>query len=137
MKNISQTDFSKFLKESFVSVWVDRESGFGTFPIESMISNTPVIGVVPNLKPDWMNENNGIWTYSFNEIIDVLANFAQNWLEDNINEELYTKMSETGEKYQNKESFDNKIESLFVDYFNVRKEMFSQQLEKIKITEEK
>jgi glycosyltransferase involved in cell wall biosynthesis len=137
MKNISQTDFSKFLKESFVSVWVDRESGFGTFPIESMISNTPVIGVVPNLKPDWMNENNGIWTYSFNEIIDVLANFAQNWLEDNINEELYTKMSETGEKYQNKESFDNKIESLFVDYFNVRKEMFSQQLEKLKITEEK
>jgi hypothetical protein len=137
MKNISQTDFSKFLKESFVSVWVDRESGFGTFPIESTISNTPVIGVVPNLKPDWMNENNGIWTYSFNEIIDVLANFAQNWLEDNINEELYTKMSETGEKYQNKESFDNKIESLFVDYFNVRKEMFSQQLEKIKITEEK
>jgi glycosyltransferase involved in cell wall biosynthesis len=137
MKNISQTDFSRFLKESFVSVWVDRESGFGTFPIESMISNTPVIGVVPNLKPDWMNENNGIWTYSFNEIIDVLANFAQNWLEDNINEELYTKMSETGEKYQNKESFDNKIESLFVDYFNVRKEMFSQQLEKLKITEEK
>jgi glycosyltransferase involved in cell wall biosynthesis len=137
MKNISQTDFSKFLKESFVSVWVDRESGFGTFPIESMISNTPVIGVVPNLKPDWMNENNGIWTYSFNEIIDILANFAQNWLEDNINEELYTKMSETGEKYQNKESFDNKIESLFVDYFNVRKEMFSQQLEKLKITEEK
>jgi hypothetical protein len=137
MKNISQTDFSKFLKESFVSVWVDRESGFGTFPIESMISNTPVIGVVPNLKPDWMNENNGIWTYSFNEIIDVLANFAQNWLEDNINEELYTKMSETGEKYQNKESFDNKIESLFVDYFNVRKEMFSQQLEKLKITDEK
>jgi glycosyltransferase involved in cell wall biosynthesis len=137
MKNISQTDFSRFLKESFVSVWVDRESGFGTFPIESMISNTPVIGVVPNLKPDWMNENNGIWTYSFNEIIDVLANFAQNWLEDNINEELYTKMSETGEKYQNKELFDNKIESLFVDYFNVRKEMFSQQLEKLKITEEK
>jgi glycosyltransferase involved in cell wall biosynthesis len=137
MRGITQKDFAKFLRESFVSVWVDRESGFGTFPIESMISNTPVIGVVPNLKPDWMNENNGIWTYSFNEIIDVLANFAQNWLEDNINEELYTKMSETGEKYQNKESFDNKIESLFVDYFNVRKEMFSQQLEKLKITEEK
>ena len=137
MKNISQTDFAKFLKESFVSVWVDRESGFGTFPIESMISNTPVIGVVPNLKPDWMNENNGIWTYSFNEIIDILANFAQNWLEDNINEDLYVKMSETGEKYQNKELFDNKVESLFVDYFEVRKEMFNQQLEKLKITEEK
>lgn len=45
-------------------------------------------------------------------------------------------MTETGEKYQNKEMFNDKIESLFVDYFNVRKEMFNQQLEKLKITEE-
>ena len=136
MKNISQTDFSKFLKESFVSVWIDRESGFGTFPIESMISNTPVIGVVPNLKPDWMNENNGVWTYSFNEVIDILANFAQNWLEDNISEDLYTNMTETGKKFQNKPLFDEKVETLFNEYFQVRKEMFSQQLEKLKITEE-
>lgn len=77
MKNINQSDFSKFLKESFVSVWVDRESGFGTFPLESMITNTPVIGVVPNLKPSWMDGNNGIWTYSFNEIVDVLGNFVR------------------------------------------------------------
>ena len=136
MKNISQTDFSKFLKESFVSVWIDRESGFGTFPIESMISNTPVIGVVPNLKPDWMNENNGVWTYSFNEVIDILANFAQNWLEDNISEDLYTNMTETGKKFQNKPLFDEKVETLFNEYFQVRKEMFNQQLEKLKITEE-
>jgi hypothetical protein len=136
MKNISQNDFSKFLKESFVSVWVDRESGFGTFPIESMISNTPVIGLVPNLKPEWMSENNGIWTYSFNEIIDILANFAQNWLEDNINDDLYDKMTETGIKYQNKPLFDQKVESLFTEFFEVRKNMFNQQLEKLKITEE-
>lgn len=136
MKNISQTDFSKFLKESFVSVWIDRESGFGTFPIESMITNTPVIGMVPNLKPDWMNENNGVWTYSFNEIIDILANFAQNWLEDNINDDLYVKMTETGEKYQNKTMFYQKVESLFNEFFKVRQDMFSLQLEKLKITEE-
>ena len=105
MKNINITDFSKYLKESFVSIWVDKESGFGTYPIESMISNTPVIGLVPNLKPDWLNENNGIWTYEFNEIIDVTANFAQNWLEDNINNDLYVNMKETGEKYQNIENF--------------------------------
>ena len=136
MKNINITDFSKYLKESFVSIWVDKESGFGTYPIESMISNTPVIGLVPNLKPDWLNENNGIWTYEFNEIIDVTANFAQNWLEDNINNDLYVNMKETGEKYQNIENFNEKIETLFTQYFEIRKDMFSQQLEKLKITEE-
>jgi hypothetical protein len=137
MKNISQTDFSRFLKESFVSVWVDRESGFGTFPIESMISNTPVIGVVPNLKPDWMNENNGIWTYSFNEIIDVLANFAQNWLEDNINEELYSEMESTSLKYRDEEKFKTEVLSTFNEYFESRHKLFSEQLDKLKITEEK
>ena len=77
-----------------------------------------------------------VWTYSFNEVIDILANFSQNWLEDNINEDLYTNMTETGEKFQNKTLFDEKVETLFNEYFKVRKEMFSQQLEKLKITEE-
>ena len=67
---------------------------------------------------------------------DILANFAQNWLEDNISEDLYTNMTETGKKFQNKPLFDEKVETLFNEYFQVRKEMFSQQLEKLKITEE-
>jgi hypothetical protein len=62
MRGITQKDFANFLKDSFVSVWVDNESAFGTFPLESMISGTPVIGKIPNLKPDWMSENNGVWT---------------------------------------------------------------------------
>ena len=43
MRGISQLDFSKFLKESFLSVWVDNESAFGTYPIESMASGTPLL----------------------------------------------------------------------------------------------
>lgn len=45
-------------------------------------------------------------------------------------------MSETGEKYQNKLLFEEKVENLFNDFFSTRKDMFSQQLEKLKITEE-
>jgi hypothetical protein len=106
MRGIKQEDFANFLKESYVSVWVDSESGFGTYPLESMISGTPVIGKVPNLKPEWMNEENGVWTYQFNEIVDIIANYTQNWLEDNISEELHAKMQETGLKYASKEKFD-------------------------------
>jgi hypothetical protein len=56
MRGIAQEDFSKFLKDSFVSVWVDNESGFGTYPLESMVSGTPVIGKVPNMIPEWMTQ---------------------------------------------------------------------------------
>ena len=136
MRGIKQDDFAKFLRESFVSVWVDNESGFGTFPIESMLSGTPVIGKVPSLKPEWLNEENGIWSYHFNEMVDFIANFTQSWLEDGISEELYNKMVESANMFKNEESFKNNIINLFDDYLTKRKNLFSEQLEKIKITEE-
>ncbi len=136
MRGIKQEDFAKFLKDSYVSVWVDDESGFGTFPLESMSSGTPVIGKVPNMKPSWMNEGNGIWTYQFNEIIDIIANYTQNWLEDNISPELYDKMQETAILYNNHENFENAVIETFNEYFETRTKLFSEQLEKIKISEE-
>ncbi len=137
MRGIKLEDFAKFLKESFVSVWVDYESGFGTFPIESMSSGTPVIGKAPALKPEWISDENGIWTYEFNDIVDILANFIQNWLEDNISEKLYENMLETSKKYTNRDNFDSSVSSTFEEYFTIRSKMFEEQLEKIKITEEK
>jgi hypothetical protein len=137
MRGINQEDFSKFLKESFVSVWVDYESGFGTFPLESMISGTPVIGKVPALQPEWLEESNGLWTYQFNEIVDLIANFTQNWLEDNINKDLYENMYNTAIKYQEDIKFQSEVIDNFTKYFDTRSENFKEQLEKLKITEEK
>ena len=137
MRGIKQEDFSKFLKESFVSVWVDYESGFGTFPLESMISGTPVIGKVPALQPEWLEESNGLWTYQFNEIVDLIANFTQNWLEDNINKDLYENMYNTAIKYQEDIKFQSEVIDNFTKYFDTRSENFKEQLEKLKITEEK
>jgi len=136
MKGINQQEFSTYLKDSFVSVWVDDESGFGTFPLESMASATPVIGKVPNMKPEWMTDQNGVWTYEFNNIIDILAEFVQNWLEDNISESLYEHSLKTVESYNNMTQFTENVLSLFNEYFEIRKESFQSQLDKMKVTEE-
>lgn len=136
MRGLNPKEFSEYLKDSFVSVWVDDSSGFGTFPIESMISRTPVIGKVPNLKPEWLNDENGVWTYEQNNIHDILAEFVQNWLEDNINEQLYDKGVETAKKYNNKEVFEKNVVSLFESYLGQRKDVFESQIEKIKVQEE-
>lgn len=136
MKGLNQVEFSNYLKDSFVSVWVDDESAFGTFPIESMASRTPVIGKVPNMKPEWMSDNNGIWSYEFNNIVDILAEFIQNWLEDNISESLYENGLSTAKRYQDKDTFEQNIIDLFSEYSKVRVESFQTQLDKIKVTEE-
>jgi hypothetical protein len=132
LRGLSEQKFSENLKDSFVSVWVDDISGFGTFPLESMKTKTPVIGKIPNLKPEWIDENNGIWTNDNNMIVDILAEFIQNWLEDNISEKLYTSGLETAEKYSDFESFQNKSVELFNDYINKRLEVFENQYNKLK-----
>ena len=98
MSGLPRKDFAKQLGESFVSVWIDELSGFGTFPLESMKSNTPVIGKIPRMVPEWMgtvDENgnlnlndNGIWTANLNSIPDVVATMVGLYLEDALPENI-------------------------------------------------
>ena len=132
MRGLSEHEFASLLEDSFVSVWIDDISSFGTFPLESMKTGTPIIGKIPNIKPEWMYEHNGIWTNDILSIVDILAEFVQNWLEDNIAEKLYESGTETAETFSNKEEFENKVIYYFNDYINKRLENFESQLEKIK-----
>ena len=136
MRGLTQEEFSEYLQDSFVSVWVDDISGFGTFPLESMASRTPVIGKVPNMKPTWMNEKNGIWTYELNSMVDIIAEFTQNWLEDNISEQLYDECLLTAQEYKNEDRFNLTVISNFQEYMTIRKEMFESQIDKLKVETE-
>ena len=130
LRGLSEKEFSNSLRDCFVSVWIDDESGFGTFPLESMASGVPVIGKVPNIQPEWMNDDNGVWITNKTLICDFIADYIQNWLEDNIKTELYENMKKTVENYTNKQEFDSTVISLFENYLNVRAESFEQQISK-------
>jgi hypothetical protein len=130
LRGLSEKEFSNSLRDCFVSVWIDDESGFGTFPLESMASGVPVIGKVPNIQPEWMNDDNGVWLTNKNLICDFIADYIQNWLEDNIKTEIYENMKTTVENYTNKQEFDSTVISLFENYLNVRAESFEQQISK-------
>ena len=132
MRGLSELEFATILKDSFVSIWVDDISGLGTYPLESMKTGTPVIGKIPNLKPDWMNEHNGIWTNDTINMVDILAEFTQNWLEDNISEKLYESGYETAEKFTNTDDFKSKVLERFSSYINTRLSNFNSHLEKLK-----
>ena len=132
MRGLSEWEFASILKDSFVSVWVDDISGLGTYPLESMKTGTPVIGKIPNLKPEWMNEHNGIWTNETINMVYILAEFTQNWLEDNISEKLYESGYETAEKYTNTDDFKSNVLERFSSYINTRLNNFESQLEKLK-----
>jgi len=100
-----------------------------------MKSGVPVIGKIPNLFPQWMSEDNGIWIREHNQIVDFISDFLQNWLEDNINEELLTEIEKTSSNYSDSNKFENNVVNTFNTYMRSRFESFTEQLNKLETTE--
>ena len=135
LRGLSESEFAERMKESFLSVWVDNISGYGTFPLESIKMGIPVVGVVPNMVPTWMNENNGIWINNQNILVDVIADFIQNWLEDNISPELFTEMEKTAENLPAEEQFEKNVVGTFEKMISTRLISFTEQLNKLETIE--
>jgi hypothetical protein len=131
MVQMSYDEFSTSLKECLVSVWCDEDSTFGTFPLESIKSGVPVIGLVPKTQPDWMGEN-GFWVQDYNKLNDVLGSFVTAWLNGvEFDEELKTKMSETILPYDTTVTKNN-IKHIFESLKIKTIEKLEETLEKIK-----
>jgi hypothetical protein len=134
MVQMSYDEFSDALKECIVSVWVDDESTFGTFPLESMKCGVPVIGKIPDSEPDWLGEN-GMWTYDSNKIVEILGTYVLAWLEGvELTSEVKDKMSETLLPYESTITETN-IVSIFSSFKNRRVETIQNALEKLKLEE--
>jgi len=131
MRNLSEKEFANGLDESCLSVWIDESSAYGTFPLESMKSGIPVLGLVPNLIPEWMSEDNGLWINNKIQLVDFIADYLQNWLEDNVNEDLFIEMRKTVELLPTKEFFEEESVKLFDKYLTSRQESFTEQLSKL------
>ena len=135
LRGLSEKEFSNAMKDSFLSIWIDPTSSFGTFPLESMKMGIPVIGLVPNLKPSWLNEDNGLWLVNKNSIVDVIADYVQNWLEDNINPDLYNAMETTSKNFSDFSKFEGQVLEVFGGILETRQKSFEEQLNKFEITE--
>ena len=135
MVQMTYDEFAASLKECFVSLWVDEESTFGTFPLESMKCGVPVIGKIPNNEPDWLGEN-GMWTYDESKLVEILGTYVLAWLEGvELTDEIKNKMKDTLLPYDSSIT-ENNIISVFNSFKNKREEQIKNALEKLK-TEEK
>lgn len=135
MRGMSENEFAESLQKSFMSVWIDETSAYGTFPLESMKSGVPCMGLVPRMIPEWMSEDNGLWLTNKNEMVDFIADFLQNWLEDNISDQLLSEMEKTTNKLPTMDSFNREVVNHFQGYIHTRMESFQEQYNKLQITE--
>jgi len=135
MINMNYEDFATNLKECMVSVWVDDESTFGTFPLESMKCEVPVVGKIPDTEPDWLSEN-GMWTYDMNKIVEILATYVMACIDGiELKTEVYEKMKETILPYE-EVTTKNIIVSVFNSINKSKMNKLKLFLEKLKQEEE-
>lgn len=133
LRGLPREIFAQELAKSCLAVWVDDQAGFGTFPIEAIECETPVIGKIPNLIPEWMqttDENgqasiktNGVWTNTTNNIPELIATYMKLWLEDAVPQDLINAMKESQGQY----TIDKQksiISEVYNNIFNSRREEF-------------
>lgn len=109
LRGLPRQEFAKELAKSCLAVWIDDTSGFGTFPLEAIESNTAVIGKMPNLIPEWMEKtdeegnlvikNNGVWTNTTINIPELIATYLKVWLEDSVPSDLINGIKESQGQY--------------------------------------
>ena len=131
MVQMGYIEFSEVLKECMVSVWIDDDSTFGTFPLESMKCGVPVVGKIPITEPDWLSEN-GFWTYDGNKVVELLGTYVLAWIEGiELEPEVKEKMKQTTLPYT-KELHNQATLSIFNAIISQKTETIKNSLEKLK-----
>jgi hypothetical protein len=134
LRGLPRKTFAEQLGSSCLSIWVDNDSSFGTFPLESIQCETPVIGKIPEMIPEWMEadsddkqmiklKNNGIWTNNVLAIPNLIADYMRAWLEDSVSEEFTTQMIKSKDTYT-KEKEDKAINDVYSKFVADRKVEF-------------
>lgn len=137
LRGLPRQQFADELSKSCLAIWIDDNSGFGTFPIEAIECNTPVIGKIPNLIPEWMEtvdennnpmiKNNGVWTNTTMNIPELIATYMKIWFEDSVPEDLLQNMKESAGQYT-PERQKEILTSVYQQLIDERKEEFNNML---------
>ena len=119
MRGLPEKEFAERLKDGSVTIWMDETTPFGYSGVEAIRCGNIVIGKIPNIIPDWMTDNNGVWFNDINTVPDILAKVIGTLLSDEIPEEMQNAMDETSKLYSYEE-FSKNIDNFMEGAINER-----------------
>ncbi len=114
VRNLKQDVYAETLQNGAITVWMDDETPFGYAPLEAMRCGNVVVGKIPEMIPEWMQDeegiiNNGFWTYDKMSLPDALSKVLALWMNDEIPQELTDSVEETNKKYTQKQWNENVV----------------------------
>lgn len=125
LDNIDPVSFSEDLKRYMLSIWIDYDSSFGTFPIESIKCGIPVMALLPENVPDWAEvekttedgekymslEESVLWYTDKDSLVVAIGGYLNKEMSDTVNPVLYENMEKLASKFT-KEKFIEQVEQI-------------------------
>lgn len=123
---LTRIEYAERMKKNFAVVWIDRISTFGTVPLEAMKAKTIPIGLMPDIVPEYLldeegefTEKCGAWTKDIYTIPILIGEIITKFLDDTINEDYFNVMSSIADKYDVEKS-NLEIGSTYESFLNER-----------------
>jgi hypothetical protein len=123
LKGTSREHLASKLRQSMVTVWIDRVASFGTLPVEAMASGSVVVGLLPEMTPEYIHEqsSNGVWVSNIYDMPNAIGEVVRAALHKNIPEAIYKDMSDTASQYTQAKSNESII-NVFSHYVTKRQD---------------
>jgi len=115
LRGKTRQEFASKMGESIATIWLDKIAGHGTTAIEAMKSNTITIGLIPDIKPDYVVSDSGVWVDNIYNIPEAIEQVVSLWVEDQIEEKVFETMKSISDNYSMEESNKTIMESY--EYF--------------------
>ena len=119
--------YSRLLRESALTIWVDEDTSFGYGALEAMKSGSIVMAKTTELAQKWMEQGDGVnlknccvWFDTFHESHRMIASVVRAWITDNIPSEIEESIKESLSLYSY-ENTKNKLLKYIDGVFDNRK----------------
>lgn len=123
---LRRVDYAERLKKNFATVWVDRISSFGTLPLEAMKAGSITIGLMPDIIPEYLLDeegefinNTGAWTRDIYAVPKLIGDLVTQFLEDTISDDVFETMTKISDKY-NVENSRKLLEAAYTEVIQER-----------------
>lgn len=113
LRGFPRKRYAELLQEGQITVWCDDKTAFGHSAVEALKCGNLVIGKMPDIIPEWMTDDNGLWFNNINDVPDLLYKAVATLLSDEMPEILQKGIDES-EKLYPYDDFDSKL-TQFID----------------------
>ena len=105
IRGFDKETYAKYVREAALTIWIDEEAPFGYSALEAMKSGSIVLAKLPNNKPSWIVDKDGmltsgcLWFENIREVPSMVASLVRRWITNAVPSEITKDGKEIASEY--------------------------------------